>query len=229
MKPRERIAVFIDYAIRIPNFNKTYTHFKNAIFNNNEGEYDLDAEVNRDDEEEEKIERPEENILPDAFRFFWSKELENPEVESFYSKKTVEKDDYELKGSNFKEYFYSESHWMKFMEDYSFNLYGDAELPYKKDIDLLNIAQTHLFDVMLVDEFYTTRKKSNTFFYLSKIRITPQGVVFLGPGQQLNEASYLGIWNPKKDSEQMNKEGFGDFEIWLKSLEQQIKTEYAQL
>lgn len=218
---RERIAIYIDFALRIPSFKKTYTQFKNSIFNNIEKEYDIDGEVSHEEIDEE---RPDENILPDIFRFFWSKELENPEIENFYLKKTVEKEDAELYNSDYKDFFYSEEHWKKFMEDFSFNLYaGEAEVPFKKDIDLLNITQTYLFDVILVDEFYTTRKKSNTFFYLSKIRITPQGVVFLGPGQEINEKNYFGVWNPKKYPEHINKDGYGEFEIWLKELEKKVK------
>jgi hypothetical protein len=227
---RKRICIFIDGALRIPNFKKTYELFKHSMFNSNVDEFDMEVE-GTDETDKGECEGGNEDDTPsnngpgfEEARFFWSKEIESPEVEAFYAKKKVVKEDEDLIQSDYKEYFYSNEHWEKFMEDYSFAIYGDGELPFKKDVDLLNIAQTYLFDVILVDEFYTTRKKSNTFYYLSKIRITPQAVLFLGPGQKVNESTYFGVWNPKVNKGQVNKEGFGDFEMWLKDLEQQLVT-----
>lgn len=218
---RKRIAVFIDFTLRIPSFSKTYEGFRDSMFNSNKDEFDTEEEV--DVMEDGEI--PEENFVLDASRFFWSEESKNPEIGTFYAKKKITKEDCDLVNTDLREYFYSEDHYKKFIEDYSFNLYGDGDLPYKKDADLLNIAQTYLFDVILIDEFETTRKKSNTFYYLSKIRVTPQAVLFLGPGQKVNEDTYFGVWNPKVNKDQVNKEGYSEFEMWLKDLEQKIKKE----
>lgn len=211
MSERKRIGIFIDYSLRIPSFGKSYTLFKTELFSDKILEHEIE------------IDGEEIDTNTSAARFYWKKELEDKDVEDFYFKKIFDGEDSELKGSDFKEYFYNTSHWEKFIEDYSFNLYGDAEAPFKKDIDLLNITQTHLFDVILIDEFYSTRKKSNTLYYLSKIRILPQAVLFLGKGQNINESTYFGIWNPQKNKEQENKENLGEFEIWLKDLEYQFK------
>ena len=206
---RKRIGIFIDYALRIPPFNKVYKNFKQSIFTEETEQFEIESNTN---------ESPELGIT-DLSRFFWRKELENKKIEDFYLKKKFEGDDLELRNSDFKEFFYNEEHWKKFIEEYSFNLFADAEVPFKKDVELLNIVQTHLFDVILIDDFFSKRKKSNTFYYLSKIRIVPQAVLFLGPGQKINKDTYYGVWNPKENKEQENKEGLGEFENWLKELE----------
>lgn len=214
---RKRLGIFIDYALRIPSFTKSYFTFKQAMFADKVDEFEVENKSEENDLEELAS-------MTDLSRFFWKKELENSDIEDFYVKKTFEEDDYTLKNSDFKEFFYNEEHWKKFIEDYSFNIYGDADVPNKKDIDLLNITQSHLFDVILIDEYYATRKKLNTFFYLAKIRVCPQAVLFLGPGQNIDEKSYYGIWNPKVNKDQENKEGYGEFENWLKELEANLKT-----
>jgi hypothetical protein len=212
---RKRIAIFIDYALRVPSFNNAYSAFKKELFADTQHQFDVD------DMAEEGEQQQDSSVV----NFYWREQLKNKDVEDFYVKSKVEKEDADLINSDFKEYFYNTEHWQKFIEDYSFNLYADAEVPCKNDVVLINITQQYLFDVVLVDEYITTRKKSNTLFYLSKIRVFPQSVLFLGPGQQVNEANYFAIWNPKKDDLQINQEGMGEFEMWLKGLELDWKKE----
>lgn len=204
MPERKKIAVYIDYSLRTPSFYKTYSLFLNFIFDNGENKDLEDTPVS----------------------FFWKSELTKPEVKEFYLKqknKTLSTDDYEYKDLNFADFFYNEEHYKNFLEEYTFNLYANADSPSNKDIQLLNIAQSFLFDVILIDEYIFPRKKLNTFYFLSKQRIMPGAVLFLGPGQSISEESYFAIWNPKKYPDQINGNDYGDFEIWLKDLESQLK------
>lgn len=210
MISRKRIAVYIDFSLRTPNFIATYNLFKESLFKTN---------VDFFTEETNDIDKQEDNIGIDVARFYWKAEMEKPECEEFYLRTVMKGEDYDLRSVDLSKFFYNAEHYKKFLEEYSFNLYAEAETTCKKDIEFLNIAQSHLFDVILIDEYIVTRKKLNTFFFLSKARITPQAVIFLGPGQNINEETYFGVWNPKKYSEQENKEGYGNFEMWLKELE----------
>ena len=72
---RKKIAIIIDYSIRIPNFQQTYNMFKDFIFKDNL-----------------ELESDEESIMPeDTVRFFWKNELDKPDVVTFYSTKNPEK------------------------------------------------------------------------------------------------------------------------------------------
>lgn len=200
MHERKKIAIYIDYSLRTPSFNKSYTLFHNSLFDKKE---DDDIPLNN----------------------FWKSEVENnQDIYDFYFKQKLdEKDDYSYRNTNLADYFYNEEHYKKFLEEYTFNLYADCDSPSNRDIQFLNIAQSYLFDVILIDEYIFPRKKLNTFYFLSKHRIMPQAVLFLGPGQEITESSYYGIWNPRKDLNQMNGNDFGEFEMWLKELESKDK------
>jgi len=65
------------------------------------------------------------------------------------------------------------------------------------------MAQTYLFDVVLIDEIQFARKKSNTFYFLSKARVLPFSVLFVAVNQTINKESYLAIWNPKRFSKSL--------------------------
>ena len=179
---RQKVLIYIDYTLRIPSFNKAYNSLKQYMFENNNEEYELEGDA----------------ILRD----FWLEEIKKPEVSNFYLKTIAPSND--LDNKNWLEYFFSLDHYKKFLEDYSYNLYVDAEVPSNKDIQIIDIAQKHLFDVVLVDEFLNTRKKSNTLFYLSKIRVLPYSVIFIKEDEKLDEKEYFAIWNPKVFKDQIN-------------------------
>jgi hypothetical protein len=210
MQGRKKIGVYIDYALRSPNFIGAYNLFKSSLFKTTE-EYVT--------EETSDVEAQDDNMGIDVTRFYWKQQLSDPNCEDFYIKSFIKEgtDNYDLR--DWRKYFYTDEHYKKFLEEFTFNLYADAEAPCKKDIEFLNIAQSHLFDVILIDEYIVTRKKLNTMYFLSKVRVMPQAVIFLGPGQNIAEETYFGIWNPKKNSDQENREGEGGFEMWLKELE----------
>lgn len=202
---RQKIAIYIDYSLRTPSFNRAFSALKEYLFSDNDNSFEIeDAETG-------------------PIRDFWQQEILKEDVAEFYGKATAEISDYELREKDLRKFFYNEDHYKKFIEDYSFNLFADCEAPCKRDIEYLNIAQTYLFDVVLVDEYLSTRKKQNTFFYLSKSRITPYSIIFLKEGEQLNADDYFGVWNPKKEFEHENGDGLGAFENWLKELETKLK------
>lgn len=198
---RQKIAVYIDYSLRIPNFENTFSALKQYMFEGLGEEMEMEGDT--------------------LLRDYWKEEVKNKDIESFYIKANPKND---IKFNEWEKCFFKKEHFLKFIEDYSFNLFVDAEVPSARDVDLLNIAQKHLFDVVLVDEYMSTRKKSNTFFFLSKTRLTPYSILFLKIGETLNPDEYLGIWNPQTNSDQINGENEGAFEIWLKELESKLKT-----
>jgi len=205
---RKKVGIFIDFAIRIPSFNNSYTIFKKQLFDDKHNDFD----------------EGEENVL-DTIRFYWKNQLKDPLIEEFYVKTICKKTDLELKNSDWREYFFNEEHYKKFIEDYSFNLYSDAEVICKKDIDIINIAQQYLFDIVLIDEYMVNRKKANTMYFISKSRLLPFSLVFWVYDRPFDESEYFAVWNPKKNSEQENGEGLSTFELWFKDLELRLKKE----
>lgn len=207
MKSRRKVAIYIDYALRVPNFVNSYNVFKESLFSDKEQDFDTEDEISEND-----------------VRFYWIEQMKNPEIEKFYFSKQAPKTDEELCGQSLSSYFFNREHENKFFDDYSFNLYSDAKVPNSQDVDVINVAQEHLFDVVLVDEYRNKRKKSNTMFFLSKIRAYPQSVLFLGEGQKLNTENYFAIWNPALNTHnQVNKPGDKTFIEWFKSLEEMQK------
>ncbi|MEO6304894.1 MAG: hypothetical protein ABIP51_17165 [Bacteroidia bacterium] len=156
-------------------------------------------------------------------RDYWKEEIKNTLIEDFYIKSIPPIDDYSIK--EWEKYFYNETHYKKFLQDYSFNLFVDCEVPNSKDVEIINIIQDSLFDVVLVDEFIIQRKKANTLFFLSKIRINPFSIIFIDDINKIKAEDYIGIWNPKKNPEQINGPEFNEFFSWCKELELKFKNE----
>jgi len=206
LKERKQIAIYIDYSIRIPNFKNTYQKFKDSLFKDNSG-------ISYDD------------IIENDVRLFWQIEMKRPDVESFYIKQDVSKiDDYSLLG-NFQPYFFNQQHLEKFLEEYSYNIYTDCEITSKEDINFINICQSQLFDVVLIDKFHTVRKISNTCHFISTARLYPRNIVFLGPNQIMNHDKFYGVWNPAENKEQINSEKSKKFFNWLQELEKKYNEE----
>jgi len=206
MKARRKVAVYIDYSIRVPNFNDAYNVFKAELF----------SDKNADIEQEEESEH--------LMNAYWVAQMAIPEIEQFYMKvKLLEQNTSYCGMKDFSTYFYNKEHEDKFFDDYSYNLYVDAATPNLQDIDVINVAQELLFEIVLVDEYRSKRKKSNTFFFLSKVRAYPQSLIFLGTGQKLNEDNYFAIWNPACKTDQYNKAKDSTFIEWFKDLEKKQK------
>lgn len=198
---RKKVAIFIDNSIRTVPFSSCYDDFKKSLFNKLENELEI--------EDKEQI------------RSFWDKELEQPEIEEFYLKQKPNEDD--LLNKDWSIFFYNKKHYLTFLEEFSFNLFVDADVPNKKDIDIINIMQQYLVDIVLVDEVTNNRKKQNTLFFLSKVRVYPSSILFLENENKLDEGEYFAIWNPKENTEQENGKDLGMFEVWAKELELKLK------
>ena len=203
---KPKIAVFIDYSIRIPAFKNSYTNFKTWL-------YQDVSNVTF----ENKIEGPEDP------RIYWARELQEIDKMNFYLGKNTDKiKETDFKG-DFSSFFYNEEHLNKFLEEYTFNLYSDCEVCSKRDIEIMNICQTKLFDITLVDVINHPRKLSNTLHFLSKVRIYFKELLFLGSAKELKKEDYLDVWNPVENKEQENKDKSDIFLNWLKNLENKIK------
>lgn len=204
---RKKVAIYIDYTLRIPSFKNSYEAFKAEIFTGKD--FDVTAE---------------DDLIEDDVRFFWREELKDDKIESFYLQKNIN-DIVDEDTKDFESYFYNEKHYKKFLEEYSFNLYLDSIQPNKSDNDIINVAQANLFDIILVDEYQSIRKIGNTLFYLSKIGIYPKGLIFLKNDEKLNEDEYFSIWNPKINKDHINKRGNNQFLEYFKGLEIKLKEE----
>lgn len=219
---RKKIAVFVDYSIRIPNFQQSYQIFKDSLFKDNFG-INSDEETAKDEELKLTKAQRDAGLIAgghDKVRFYWQKELEQPEIMKFYMGKNPEtiKDD-SIKGT-FKDWFFNTEHLRKFLEEYSFNMYSaDCIVPNKQDIAIINIAQTSLFDVHLFDRVYNSRKIRNTLHFLSKNAVVVRSITFLNSDEEFDNTGYLGVWDPSINNEQLNKEGSTVFLEWFKELE----------
>lgn len=195
---RQKIAIYIDYSIRIPLFKETYEKFKEVLFSNN---------LNIDKEGQD----------------FWQSEIGNEEIFNFYVKTSIENiEDINLKG-NYDVFFYNKDHLKRFLQEYSFNLFSDALVTNKRDIDLINISQSKLFDVTLIDVYYSSRKIQNTLYFLSVNRVTFRDLKFFHVDEIIDESEFFAIWNPVKNSNQSNNEKSDVFLNWLKELETKNK------
>ena len=204
MITRKKIAVFVDYSIRIPSFKAAYDNFKQEMFAN-------------------KLEDiPERDVDNDPMANYWAKEVVKPEVQDFYGTKYAPENDMDMKAVDMRHYFFNDEHYERFVDEYSYNMYVDSDIPTKDDIALLNLAQQKLFDVTIVDEVRSRRKISNTLFFLSKNAIYPQSIIFLMPGQNINLDNYIGVWNPRVNPDQVNSHGNKTMLNWLMELEKQV-------
>lgn len=216
MNTKKKVAIFIDYCIRVPNFEQAYSAFKNFLFQDTFG-LQTDTETANDEEFKDTA------TVKDPIRFYWQAQLEDINVMNFYIKQNVSKiNNIELKG-DFQKYFFNEEHFKKFIEDYSFNLYSDGFVPSKKDLQLINICQGQLFDVYLFDRVYTSRKVPNTLHFISKNTLFIKSINFIGYNEEFNKEDFIGVWEPEMNKEQINKEGSDVFLNWLKDLEAKNK------
>lgn len=207
MEARKKVAIYLDYSIRIPNFIKTYETFKAGLFS--------DAHIDLGEYEDDI------NDKSDSVRLYWTKQMKDPKAEEFYLQARPPKTDYEIRLNGMASYFYNDEHYRHFVDEYSFNLYTDCLIPNAQDVDILNIAQSQLFDITIVDRIYSKRKINNTFWFLSKSRLNPQCVIFLFNGQEINKDNYIAIWDPENNKEQKNEHGNTDFLEWFKKLEKE--------
>lgn len=178
---RKKIGIVIDYSIRIPNFKESYLKFKEQVLTGVASASNL----------------LEEDILDE--NNFWEKEKKlYPEMIEFYSKTPVPSSNWEPGFDlTYTKYFFNKDHLSKFLEEWSFNLFGQGIIANKADINIINLAQSKLFDIVLLDVITHTRKVSNTFAFLSKSGLFVKEVRFVSV-DELKELKkeFIGLWDP---------------------------------
>jgi len=190
MTKRKKIGIIIDYALRFPSFSECYNVMKEQILLGMQNA--SESELNERDISE---------------RDFWSKlYVKDLEAYSFYETKPSPK---ENSGVDFDyswdSYFYNEEHKLKFIEDWSFNLYSQSALTCKsEDINLINITQSKLCDVVLIDIASHSRKIPATFAFLGKARCFVKELRFLSLSElNLIKDEFVGIYNPLENNQQL--------------------------
>lgn len=206
-KKRQRVGVIIDYSIRNPEFVESYINFKSLVL----GDKDFGHELEGGQEMENWVNLKTSN--PKAFDFYSL--MPNPK----------EDENFDL---TWKKYFYSPEHRVKFIYDWSYDLFGKGSAINNKDLVNLNTAQKHLFDIVLIDRVQNTRKISNTFSFLSKVQVYPKEIIFVSKQEEIEELTkdLFAIWDPFTNKEQIIKAEKGQESKklldWLLELEKKI-------
>src|SRR6185312_12325749 len=97
---RKKVAIYIDYTIRVPNFIESYKIFKSELFSDKAADITFEDEIQEND-----------------VRMFWLTVMQDPVVADFYLKMNEPKDNYSVRELGMKSYFYDETHFIKFMEE----------------------------------------------------------------------------------------------------------------
>lgn len=166
---RKTVAITLDYSLRMPDIKEQYDHLKSRIFSNDqvgEGEED------------------------DPRGFFETLQTTDKEALSFYEQTYSPKSNW---GEDFdytwEKYFYNKEHLLKFMQEYSFSLFGKSDfINFRKgDSWLINTAQSKLCDVFLIDTIPVPKKVGNTFYFLSRTGIFTKGVEFYADAEDIKK------------------------------------------
>lgn len=223
MSKRPTVAVAIDYTLRIPDFVSCYEKLKAEIFVGafaQTEEMAKNAAANTDmktlsDEfavadastiaERNKIEKDPEHAGIDKRNFWHGLNETDPEAIKFYQ--TVPNPTGNM-GTDFDmtyaKYFYNNEHRVRFLQEYSFTLFGTGQPTNKSDIDIINTAQSKLCDVILFDRTPFARKELNTFAFLSRSGIYVKGIMFVTSDEDLKvlKGNCVDSWDPRVDPTQ---------------------------
>lgn len=208
---RKRVGIILDYSIRVPDFHTAYNNLKNSIISNEEIGHSSDEDTGM------------------VAGYWQTLKLKEPESFEFYVKTVPPAITDPTFDISYKSYFHTPEQRAQFLLEYSFNLYGSGSPLNKEDIKNLNLAQTHLFDIVLIDRCTNSRKISNTFAYLSRAGLFIKEIVFVNTDEEIKEIEkdLLGIWNPFDKREQaIVTEGLTATQAlldWLMSLEKLTK------
>jgi len=210
---RAKIGVVLDYTLRFPNFKDCYIAMRKQVLTGME----IATNENKKDISE---------------RDFWSAlHMKDVEGYNFYETHIGPQENW---GVDFDytwgKYFYNKEHLLRFIEDWSFNLFGQGLVPKKEDIHLLNICQSKVCDVVLIDKCTHSRKILNTFAYLSKLGLFPKEVRFVTEKELSDiEGEFIDIYNPYKDNKKVliptneSRKPSTALLEWLMSIEKKIK------
>jgi hypothetical protein len=187
---RKKIGIIIDYTLRIPNFKDCYTSMKEEIITG----------MTKTVEENSKI----VNKKDVSKRDFWiNMYVQDSQAYAYYETKPAPVEnwgpDFDY---TFKKYFYNNTHRLKFLEDWSFNLFAQGFSMKREDVNLINVCQSKLFDVVLLDRVTHTRKIPNTFAFLSKMGVFVKEVRFIREDGEIDnlKEELIAIYDPYTDN-----------------------------
>lgn len=210
---RPKIGIVLDYSLRIPDFKESYLKFKEQILVGITAGAGLEVD----------------NVVEE--NNYWTKAIkEDPTITEFYIKIPIPEfnQDFDI---TLKKYFMTPEHRLKFLEEWSYNLYGQGAVTNKADITIINTAQSKLCDVVLIDRCTNTRKVANTFAFLSRAGLFVKEVVFINTIDELEETKkeLIDCWDPFTNKEQVISltdkinNPTQSFLDWFMEVEQQIK------
>lgn len=208
---RIKIGIYIDYVLRTPSFKDCYSKCKTEILSGTDDNFI-------------------KSTKDVSGRDFWSSlSKKSLEEYSFYETSLIPQENFgPTFDISYSKYFKNKEHLLKFLEDWSYNLYGQGSVNNAADVRLINTCQSKVCDVYLLDKTTHSRKVTNTLAFLSRSQLFVKGVEFVNEKENLEE-EYFAIYDPYKDSEliltPLNKQGepsekFLDFFI---DLEKKIK------
>ena len=188
---RKKIAITIDYVIRIPDFKECFTKCKTEIITGAMSQENSSSTV--------------KSFKDSMERDFWiGLHTTDAKAYSFYETCLAPKENY---GPTFdytyKKYFYNNEHRIKFLEDWSYNLFGQGAVINPADVRLINICQSKVCDVILVDRVTHARKVPNTMAFLSRSQLFIKGIEFINKTEELKErkesGEFLDVYDPIVD------------------------------
>lgn len=209
---RPRIGVTLDYCCRLPAFKEAYTDLKRMIIVD-VGEIAMTR-----------------NLQPNSY---WFSLKNKPDAILFYEAAEIPVKDYGKEFDiTYAKYFYDEEDQKQFLEEYSYNLYAKAEVINKTDIENINLMQTHLGDVVLIDRIHNARKTLNTFNFLAKSGLFVKSVEFISSAElsadEICEQLRLDwLWDPYTNKDQCidpsnSKQASEHLLDWFYKIENQI-------
>ena len=193
-KSKPRLGIILDYTLRIPEFKECYTKFKEQVL------------VGMSSAGEE-IELNKKSAKNNAFADLQKKD---PAAYDFYVKTPIPASnfgaDFDL---TFKKYFFSDDHRLKFLSEWSYGLFGQGAVTNKADINLINVAQTKLCDIILIDRADYTRKIPNTFAFLSRAGLFIKELRFINQEDEIDslKKELVACWDPFTDAKQIIEPG----------------------
>lgn len=211
MKKRHKVGIVIDYTLRLPNFKESYSALKEQILLN-----EIDNKIDKKD-----------IVLENNY---WQQQAQSEDVLKFYAQTSIPELDNTFDIS-LQKYFYNKEHLNRFLEEWSYNLYGQGGVTNRTDINIINIAQSKLCDIVLIDLITHTRKVVNTFAFLSRTGLFVKEVRFL-TNKELEDCTveFTDIWNPYENNiiifppTSINKPT-EKFLEWFEKVEKKIKEE----
>jgi hypothetical protein len=183
---KKKIGIIIDYTLRLPEFKECYTNLKQQIL----------AGIASDQSQEETIKSSRDKTNRD----FWIN-LHKTDSKNYLFYETAPipinncGDGFDY---TWKKYFPNNDHRLKFLEDWSYSLFGQGGVIRTADVKLINVCQSKVCDVVLIDRVTHTRKVPNTLAFLSRAGIFIKEIRFVNQIEELEEMKkeFVGIYDP---------------------------------